>query len=464
MLARLSAWLKRYDPARSWLTAAEANGLTRIQVKSFLWMTTSLEGWQGPLHVTMKYRYESAQGAAATVRITVSGIARGLALRPEGIDTRFRKELGRGGDITTGDARFDRELFVTGSAPLVHALLDADTRTALRRLFAGSMDDLVSVGSVPVKVGVGGGAIIVDFQSEAADAHVPGTLEATLAVAQRLLEPDDVGGRIARNALEDRADGVRQQCLLALIAEHRGHAAFRETLRRACDDANEDVRLQAALGLAEEGLPTLRALASSAEAEQCAAGALSALGIHLETADALALLDASLGRRRLAVATACIEALNGRGGAAAAAVLERVLAGESGPLAAAAAAALGRVGTATAVLAAAGGGRARGRRPASRGAAGHRRHPVASHRRRARAAQCFRSGGWRGDARRRRRRGVAARAAGRRVLRRAGLHQASRLDRRGPGAAEARAIPARPGARLPRPTASPTSAPSRSSA
>lgn len=339
----LWGWLKANTAGWSWRPAAEANRLTRIRESTFLWTTTAVEGWLDSLRVGI----QAAPGhhGRAPVRITVSGVARELTVRMEGFDTRLQKRLRLGTDVETGDASFDEALFISsGHAPLIHALFDADTRRALLQLFGGGVEDVLGTGTLPARPSLAAGELIVDLLPDEVDEHMAGVLKGILDLARRLVEPADLGARIARNALEDRAERVRRQCLLMLAGSYADHPATRETLRRACADASEEVRLEAALALQHEGHLILRILASSAESESCAARAIAALGEHLEPAEALAVLDASLLGRRLTVAAACVAALGGRGGARTGAALERVLAEEAGALAIAAARALGQPG------------------------------------------------------------------------------------------------------------------------
>jgi hypothetical protein len=335
----------------AWRAAAEANGLARVRESSFLWMALRLEGWADPLRVV----FENAMtGRQTHLRITVSGFASGLMVRPEGFDTRVQKRLGLGGDVETGDETFDRDFLIGGHPPLVHALLDADTRRGLRRLFGGEIEDAFGMGSVRARTTLSAGTLALDFEEDDRDEHLAGVLKTVLDVAQRLVEPADLAARIARNALEDRADGVRRRCV-RVLAESQAHAAVtRETLRGACADASEDVRLEAALALAEEGRTVLQELAASAEGEACAARAVAALGSGLGPAAALSLLASSLDRRRPLVAVACMETLGRDGGAgleaAESVLIERGLHDPEETVRIAAAGALARLGTAAAVL------------------------------------------------------------------------------------------------------------------
>jgi hypothetical protein len=332
------AFLKRHDKGDAWRQTAEANGLTRIQVKSFLWITTSVVGWKGSLHV----RFESISGSDRQqhLQVTISGVASDLAVHTEGLRARIQKRLGLEDDIQTGDDLFDAEFLVRGMPRTAHALLDGETRGGLRRLFAAHYQNALA-----------GGTLLVLFAHDYERAHLDDDLKAILDLAQRLSAPRDTGARIARNALEDGVDGVRRRCLLALLEGYGQHPALPDTLRRARADGNEEIRLEAALASGDDGHAVLRALASGAESEACAARAIAGLGARLGAADARSLLEQSLDRRRDAVAIACLDGLGPSSGSPEVQDLTVRALGHSGPdVRRAAAEALGRLGTVTAVL------------------------------------------------------------------------------------------------------------------
>jgi hypothetical protein len=342
LVAPVSRWLRQRDPGASWQSAAEAAGLKCIRRNSFLWFTTSVEGWRGSLHVEIRSANERRR--APLVRITVKGIARWLRLGPEDVGSRLQTRLGMQEEIRIGDDAFDGDFLIQGDPRMAHALLDTEARASLRRLY-----------TVAESAGLGDGRLVADHSEDTAGSYLADVLEQALDAAQRLVEPEDVAARIARNAVEDRAERVRRQCLRALLAHHRDHALTRETLRRACRDPGEDIRLEAALALEEEGHPVLRALASAAVGEGCAARAITGLGEGLEATEALSLLEQSLERRRDQVAVACLETLGRREPATVPTglepvLLQRALVHPAEDLRVAAAAALGRVGTVAAVL------------------------------------------------------------------------------------------------------------------
>ena len=335
--------LRSASTGSNWRAAAEASGLTSIREAFFFWKTTSVEGWLEALHVDLRTP-PGRRNAGDVVRITVNGLTRELSMSTEGLGSRLQKRLGLAADIETGDASFDRDFLIQGRPPLVRALLDTDTRTAVRRVF--------SAGGV---AGLAAGELRIDVTEGDGQPFLHEVLRPILALAQRLVEPADIAAQLRRNGLEDREQGVRQRCLIALMEAHPADAATTDTLRRACSDASEDVRLTAALALGDEGHPVLRALASAAEGEACAARAIAALGTSLEPQDALAWLEASLEKRRHTVAVACIGTLGARGldGPAAGVetvLIERCVTHSDETVRMATAEALGRVGSVAAVL------------------------------------------------------------------------------------------------------------------
>jgi hypothetical protein len=171
-----------------------------------------------------------------------------------------------------------------------------------------------------------------------------------LALAVRLTEPGDVPARLAANAREDRNPAVRRASLLRL-AELADRTGALPTLRRALDDADEDVRLEAALALgADEGHAALLEIArAEVPIDANAARAAHAMGPALPTEDARFLLARAMRARHLETAAACLEAL-GQRGVEQASMIGRVLEMERGELAVAAARALGHVGAAPSIV------------------------------------------------------------------------------------------------------------------
>jgi hypothetical protein len=246
--------------------------------------------------------------------------------------------------------------------------------------------------------------------------HLPEVLGEVLDLARRLATPSDLALRLAENLKTEPVAGVRRQCLLALAREFPGHPASREALLAAREDPDAEVRLQVGITLGPEGRATLLGVASGEGADdETTERAVAALGWHLTTAHALAILRHALRTRREGTARACLRALGRRRGPEAVATLAKVLAVEEPSLASVAAEAVGETGDAgaeaplvealgsrhEAVRVAAARARARGHRvrggapescrserssAAGRGAPGDRRDPVPRQGRIARAA------------------------------------------------------------------------------
>jgi HEAT repeat protein len=157
--------------------------------------------------------------------------------------------------------------------------------------------------------------------------------------------PEDIPARLAQNVRTDSLPAVRLANLLTLAQEYPDRPETRETLRAACNDPDDEVRLRAAVEFGEEGREVLREIALREEAEDShAARAIDALGERLTRQHAETILRQSLQRKRRATARAAIRALDRIGGAEVVPPLVPVLGEEDEELAAAAATALGESG------------------------------------------------------------------------------------------------------------------------
>jgi HEAT repeat protein len=321
----------------AWRRAAESCGLEDLTETRRLGAVTGLHARRGVLRVSIGVR-----GARRATSIVVHGIA-DVALRGEGFETALQKRLRVQGEVEVGDPTFDEAVYLEGPPAVLQAVLDASTRLAVRRLLQGTLYDAGRgtmfmararlQGKVEIEVGEG----VWGF----ARSGLPLALHSALDLAQRLTEPEDVARRLARNAKEDPLAEVRRRNLAMLEREFPDHPALPSALRGACQDRDDDVRLHAAAALGEEGHAVLRRLAASSGDEGCAAAALRALGSATPAPDALDLLAGAMRRQRYALARACLEALGGRGGAAATAALSQALGAASADVAVAAAQALG---------------------------------------------------------------------------------------------------------------------------
>jgi len=142
---------------------------------------------------------------------------------------------------------------------------------------------------------------------------------------------------------------VRLQQVRTLARSYQHDPRARATLSRACSDPSDQVRIQAAKALADEGQETLLEIAERpGVSEPVAVRALEALGASLPAQRGLALLDHSLRAGRRVVARAVLADLGRRRGPEVVPRIATVLAVEHAEMATAAAEALGLAGGADA--------------------------------------------------------------------------------------------------------------------
>lgn len=352
--ARLTG--RRQARLRVWRAAARRVGLSGVQESAeLLFFKPSLAGRWGPLSVRLEKHQEGGQEAVGT-RISVDGLGHGvdgLSIRAEGLGTAvFRRLLGA--KIELGDPVFDREVCVQGWAPLVFALLDAETRRGVAGLVRGAVE-VRGRGAVKVKASLADGSLAVWVPdgglAEGALAEVlGGALESVLDLGRRLVAPRDLPGRIAENLGREPLAGVRLQGLLALVHGFPQHPASRAALLAACRDVSPELRFRAAAALGAEGHGTLVALATGEAADDSLSSrAVLALGDALSLGQAETALRRALEGRRSRTAHACVEYLGRRGDAGSEGAILQALECADPQIALAAVRALGRVGTAAAV-------------------------------------------------------------------------------------------------------------------
>jgi HEAT repeat protein len=173
-----------------------------------------------------------------------------------------------------------------------------------------------------------------DFRSLVGDA---------IELARRLHTPPDPAPRLARNACHDPEPAVRQRNLELLVERFAERDETTIALRELLHDPAPEIRLRAATGLGEDGIPMLEALAADADSgDSIAAEALRRLGASMPTGRVLEVLLQALRAERQAVTLAAIEVLGERAEEAAAARLRSVLTTADPELARAAARALGQ--------------------------------------------------------------------------------------------------------------------------
>jgi HEAT repeat protein len=336
---RLDARDRAADRAAAWWRTARVCGLTDLKKSQSLphWV----EAWSGTHRVCFE-SYERGKNERGT-RLIVGGLRHNeLTLRRETVGTSLEKKLLGGREIEVGEDAFDDTLYVQGSSALARALFDVETRVAVRRLFR----------DVDASVALQEGKLVVDIPERAFGdglERLPYLLDAVLGVARRLVLPEDIATRLARNARGDPIAAVRLQNLLALVGEYPEHAATRDALHAACADESDEIRLRGAMALGGEGHDVLLEIASREGADDSyACRAIAALGKNLPVERAKALLDQALTNRNVPKACACIEALGRNGGAESVDTLAHVMLAGGAISASAAARALGATGQASA--------------------------------------------------------------------------------------------------------------------
>jgi hypothetical protein len=329
---------ERRARARVWRATARSLGLTGVTGQD---SSKALEGARGARRVRFE-RIERKEHKGTRVIVTSDS---GITLQREDWATALGKSLGKA-ETEIGDPDFDREIYVRGEPAVLRAVLDAETRGAVRGLVIGHTLGVQSLrrGGIDVV----GGDIVAELSDLGCGTPelLTEAVETLLGLARRLDRPADLAGRIVENTFREPDSGARLGNVVLLASRYPDHAASREAFKHACRDGNVEVRLRAAVALGEEGRDTLLQIASSqASNESLAARAIAGLGRHLPLERGLEMLGDALRRRHVEAARACLESLGQVGGDAVVAPLARVLAVEDGPLAVAAAEALGESGS-----------------------------------------------------------------------------------------------------------------------
>jgi HEAT repeat protein len=323
--------VQKYRHRRCWGDAAVSCGLQEVTTGGFGWWGFQARAKQGQLGVRIE---EAGNTSRALVSIEVPGPADFHAVRigPEPLmhSPWVRK-------IEIGDPSFDNVLWLKGPMRTLCALLDAETRRLLCR-----------AENAANRLEISNGLLWTEVPHE----EVARSLPLLLDICQRFVQSMDTAPqRLAENATRDPAAGVRLQNLLLLIRELPGEPATVEVLRTACSDSSPEIRLQAAKELGAEGRDVLVQLAESTEDDARSAQAVLALGQELPFERVSVILDRALREHRIQTARACLEVLGlSEDSAAVEPVLILALQHESTEVQTAAANALGRVGSAAAVL------------------------------------------------------------------------------------------------------------------
>ena len=324
-----------------WRFVAAALGLRDTESMTSFFGGSLLTGVAGSRRVT--FERSAGRERDSFTELTVEGNS-GITLLPQAM---------RGGstarprDIELGDEAFDAEVEVHGAPDRVRALLDADTRLIVRwmvrsRLYPPGLPPVPVRGMVSIVHGHFR-VLLGEHPTPPTPSELREVVGALLLLAERFDRPTDVAARLAAAIEREPQWRVRVYGLEVLCTSYPTDTATMAALRRALADKVPEVRLQAALGLGEEGRELLLEIARSEHAEDAiAAHAIDVLAARVPADLAVSLLRQALRSRRLHTAGACVKVLGLHGGPAAAPLLAKVLVLESGALAVAAAKALGK--------------------------------------------------------------------------------------------------------------------------
>jgi hypothetical protein len=330
---------------RLWRDTARRAGLKNLRTGSAVWsggVTADAEGLTVRFGAYQRGRDEYYH-AGTVIAVAIDS---GVTLRPEresDLESIFGPR-----EIEIGDPAFDDAVWVLGAPDVVRALLDAETRAELRTLIAGVIGvaghaRLTCQGSFAVENGVLKAEVRGDRDGGSQPETLAGVVKTLLAMARKLQRPVEVVRRIAENTLREPLSEVRVANLRLLAESHPRHPRTREALQRGLEDENEEVQLVASLALGgDEGRRTLTEIAAREwSSDYCAAQAVSSLGGALPKERLHSILTHALRTRRVRTAEACLEALGSVGGEEMVEPLAKVLALEAGELGVAAARALG---------------------------------------------------------------------------------------------------------------------------
>jgi HEAT repeats len=266
--------------AASWKQRAAECSLTAIETGRRFPFREFLRGRRGPHGVRIE-RFKEGKSNRG-IRIVIDGLAQGVSLKREGLGTAIGKTLGSR-EIEIGDVPFDESLFVRGEPAVLRALLDAETRRMALEVF-GSRVPMEPFASryVGMSVSVAAGELRSEFPDRlgvAQDEPQVETLQALLALAERLAPFEGTVERLAAIARKDPVSRVRGHALAMLQRDIPAAPITLEAMTASLGDADPDVRLFAALSQKEAGRPVLEELATGRDVpDECSARAVEALG------------------------------------------------------------------------------------------------------------------------------------------------------------------------------------------
>jgi HEAT repeat protein len=337
LVAGFYVWSVR-DLKVQWRKAAADAGLEDVAASVPFGARLFLGGHRGTLDVRVSGSPASRWNAI--LDITVEGLR---ALPPTlALYTRsmsgFVDSFYQYADYQLGDPAFDETFLVLGRPEVTLGVLDKDLRADLCAL--------ASRGGVKVEKG----RITLRLRpAPTRRREAAGHLQAVLSVAQSLSRPAQLPATLEARFEEEPMASVRLQQVRTLARSYQHDPRARATLVRACSDPSDQVRIQAARALGEEGQETLLEIAERPGlSEPVAVRAIEALGASLPAQRGLVLLDHSLRAGRRVVARALLVGLGRRGGTEVVRRIATVLAVEHAEMATAAAEALGLAGGADA--------------------------------------------------------------------------------------------------------------------
>jgi hypothetical protein len=203
-------------------------------------------------------------------------------------------------DIDTGDPAFDEMFEVRGHEPTARAVLTSDMRNALTALARSGV------------VGVARGGVVYEIlepppfpqarmlsqpgrdrgQPMNATEAIVALVRDVLATAACLPRVNDMCAALAEAARSDPLPSVRERCLATLVAVDPWHPQTVAAIETGLADPSDAVRVVAAAGAGERGVPILREIAMREDGEErLVARAVAALGRHLTVDETLAFLD-----------------------------------------------------------------------------------------------------------------------------------------------------------------------------
>lgn len=245
---------------KSWQRAAQALGV-RFSEESFWWQW-SLEGRVRGCDVrVVNVRSKLNRHFFTSMLIQPRPpLPVDLKIRAEDLKTKALKLLGTD-DLLSGDADFDREVWLAGAPMEVLARLDARARQTTRRVLR----------TRAAKARVEGGAAHFEHRSIIGNGKTIRTLVLDLVGWMERLQSAAIGESDALLAMlqSDPVPGVRARCLDVLLAQPPAIADQAAVI--GMRDADATVRLHAALAAGPAGCPLLIDALSTADVTQAGA-------------------------------------------------------------------------------------------------------------------------------------------------------------------------------------------------